>query len=61
MPDFLNPYDVIQMHGATLPHWQQGPAYVFVTWRLADSLPANLLREWKTEYVVMPSSGRRCL
>ncbi|MGZ0707547.1 REP-associated tyrosine transposase [Coraliomargarita sp. W4R53] len=49
MQDFFNPYDVIQRHGAALPHWQQGSAYVFATWRLADSLPSNLLRELKSE------------
>jgi REP element-mobilizing transposase RayT len=49
MTDFLNPYDVVQMHGSVLPHWQQGSAYIFVTWRLADALPADLLRQWKTE------------
>ena len=32
-----------------LPHWQQGPAHLFVTWRLADSLPAAKLRHWSEE------------
>jgi type I restriction enzyme R subunit len=49
MQDFFNPYDVIRIHGAGLPHWQQGSAYLFVTWRLADSLPSALLRDWKVE------------
>jgi REP element-mobilizing transposase RayT len=52
MQEFLNPYDVIQIHGASLPHWQQGTAFVFVTWRLADSLPTQKLREWKNERAV---------
>jgi hypothetical protein len=32
-----------------LPHWQQGEKYYFVTWQLADSLPANLVRDLKLE------------
>ena len=32
-----------------LPHWQQGEKYYFVTWRLADSLPSNLVRDLKLE------------
>ena len=32
-----------------LPHWQQGEKYYFLTWRLADSLPANLVRDLKLE------------
>lgn len=52
MKDFLNPYDVVKMHGTSLPHWQQGTAFIFVTWRLADSLPSQKLREWKDERLV---------
>lgn len=52
MQDFLNPYDVIQTHGSSLPHWQQGSSFVFVTWRLADSLPLQQLREWKNERAI---------
>ena len=32
-----------------LPHWQQPGATYFVTFRLGDSLPADLLATWKTE------------
>jgi len=32
-----------------LPHWQQGDVWCFVTWRLGDSLPAALLRQWRQE------------
>jgi type I restriction enzyme R subunit len=32
-----------------LPHWQQGEAWVFVTWRLGDSLPKAKLDHWKEE------------
>ncbi len=29
-----------------LSHWQQGEVPVFVTFRLADSLPSDILRQW---------------
>jgi transposase IS200 family protein len=32
-----------------LPHWQQGGATYFVTFRLADSMPQEKLREWQAE------------
>ncbi len=43
---FLNPYAEIKMHENHLPHWQQGDALEFVTWRLADSIPQAKLSEW---------------
>ncbi|WPJ97116.1 transposase [Coraliomargarita algicola] len=49
MSEFLNPYAHIDQHGLNLPHWQQGEAFVFVTWRMADSLPENVLRGWSSE------------
>jgi REP element-mobilizing transposase RayT len=49
MIDSLNPYVQIDQHGLHLPHWQQGAVFIFVTWRLADSLPANVLRDWTVE------------
>jgi tRNA threonylcarbamoyl adenosine modification protein (Sua5/YciO/YrdC/YwlC family) len=35
--------------GAYLPHWTQTGATYAVTFRLADSLPINVLRKWKHE------------
>jgi carbamoylphosphate synthase large subunit/REP element-mobilizing transposase RayT len=32
-----------------LPHWEQAAATYFVTFRLADSVPASLRAEWKDE------------
>lgn len=32
-----------------LPHWTQGGVTYFVTFRLADSIPAGLLRQWQNE------------
>lgn len=30
-----------------LPNWEQAVCTYFITWRLADSLPATKLDEWK--------------
>ncbi len=46
---FLNPFEAIDAHRGRLPHWQQGEAWQFVTWRLADSLPARKLDQWRRE------------
>lgn len=32
-----------------LPHWNQNDCHCLVTWRLDDSMPAELLDSWKTE------------
>ncbi|TAG08249.1 MAG: hypothetical protein EAZ42_11390 [Verrucomicrobia bacterium] len=48
---FLNPHEPIDRHTVNLPHWQQGETWIFVTWRLADSLPKSVvekLNEQKT-------------
>jgi len=48
---FLEPEKPIDRHTVNLPHWQQGQTWVFVTWRLADSLPKSVverLSEQKT-------------
>ena len=49
MEDFYDPYRETDRRKHLLPHWQQGMTWIFVTWRLADSLPASKLREWKSE------------
>ena len=35
-----------------LPHWEQGGCAYFVTFRLADSLPAVLLAEWEADRAI---------
>lgn len=50
MREYLDPARKIQKHGAMLPHWQQDGAMQFVTFRLADAMPATKLRIWKDEY-----------
>jgi REP element-mobilizing transposase RayT len=46
-PEFFDPNEEIEKHRHNLPHWQQEHRWIFVTWRLADSLPQSLLTEWK--------------
>ena len=38
-----------QVTSNSLPHWQQGEAWILVTWRLADSLPAEKLHAWQED------------
>lgn len=45
--DFLDESREIRKHGFKLPHWQQGEAMQFVTFRLGDAMPAEKVREWK--------------
>lgn len=46
---FYDPERPAQTGIHNLPHWQQGEVPVFVTFRLADSLPKSQLDEWKHE------------
>ncbi len=46
---FFNPYAAIRQTANRLPHWQQNGATYFVTFRLADSVPANLLTKWEAQ------------
>jgi len=41
--NFFNPYQEIDQSKNRLPHWQQVGAVYFVTWRLADSIPKDVL------------------
>ncbi len=49
---FFDPGAGIDVTRNRLPHWQQGEAWVFVTWRLDDSLPKAKLDQWKEERAV---------
>ncbi|MGB6220501.1 transposase [Haloferula sp.] len=42
---FLDPHKDIEKHKGNLPHWQQGSTWIFVTWRLADSLPKSVVEK----------------
>jgi len=46
---FYSPERPIKKHLNHLPHWQQDSAWVFITWRLADSVPVGLLEKWKDD------------
>lgn len=47
---YFNPNEETEKHGgAYLPHWFQEGVLYFVTFRLADSLPQNKLKEWTAE------------
>ncbi len=48
----LDPQRPIVQNRGHLPHWEQYGATYFVTFRLADSLPADLLAQWKDERAV---------
>lgn len=39
----------MEVHGTKLPHWNQDDTYVFITFRLGDSLPQDLLAQLKSE------------
>ncbi len=46
---YLNEGEPVYVHRRRLPHWQQAGASYFVTWRLADALPQELLAKWEAE------------
>jgi REP element-mobilizing transposase RayT len=48
-PPFLDIYRELDIHERNLPHWQQDDCWIFLTWRLADSLPAEKLAQWRQE------------
>ncbi len=44
--EFLNPLSEIDIRtGGSLPHWEQGSIWYFITFRLADSLPRDVVEE----------------
>lgn len=48
-PRFFNPRADIDAHVRRLPHWRQDGVTSFVTWRLADALPAPIQSQWRSE------------
>ena len=49
---FFNPDAETDTHRRNLPHWQQGEAWLFVTWRLGDALPKAKLNRWREERAI---------
>jgi len=45
----LDPYGEVNITRRRLPHWHQSGVAYFITFRLADSLPQPLLRQWQNE------------
>ena len=46
---FFNPFAEISRTRNFLPHWQQPGATYFITFRLADAIPAELRDAWREE------------
>ncbi|MEQ1854716.1 MAG: hypothetical protein ABMA01_24375, partial [Chthoniobacteraceae bacterium] len=46
---FFDPFAAIRHTRNHLPHWQQPGATYFITFRLADAVPAGLRTEWTNE------------
>lgn len=46
---FLGQESEIEVGRNRLPHWQAGQVACFITFRLADSLPRNVLVDWRHE------------
>lgn len=46
---FLNGFAEIRKHRNRLPHWQQTETACFVTFRLGDSIPTDLLSQWRED------------
>lgn len=49
LPNFLDPDGEIRRSGGSLPHWEQNGVCYFITFRLADSLPSELLNKWRDD------------
>jgi len=45
----FDPHDKVRIARRRLPHWRQSGVSYFITFRLADSLPQPLLRQWRHE------------
>jgi REP element-mobilizing transposase RayT len=43
---FFNEFIEVRKTGQKLPHWEQPGATYFITWRLADSIPEELMDKW---------------
>ncbi|MDZ4286874.1 MAG: transposase [Prosthecobacter sp.] len=46
---FFDPSAKVEVSRRNLPHWEQGDAYYFLTWRTADSIPTEVAEEWHRE------------
>jgi hypothetical protein len=51
LPGFksFDPNAALRIYRRNLPHWRQRGSTYLVTFRQADSIPANVLRKWAGE------------
>ena len=57
-PKFLNKKEPIAIWGKHLPHWYQPDKTVFITFRLADSLPASRRKEITIELINIEETNK---
>ena len=50
MDNYFDPHDFILATRGDLPHWTQFRKIVFVTFRLADSVPLSVIRQYEEEH-----------
>jgi hypothetical protein len=46
---FFDPNDDLLITQRGLPHWAQDGCVVFITWRMNDSLPGDVLAAWRDQ------------
>ena len=46
---FFSRFAQAEVHTRNLPHWAANKSLIFITYRLADSMPAAKLRAWQVE------------
>lgn len=56
---FFNPHNEIHIHTGNLPHWQQENVWYFVTFRLADSIPAEVIEKIKAEREIWLKNNKK--
>jgi REP element-mobilizing transposase RayT len=47
--EFFDPQGDVAIYYRRLPHWDQPGVMCFITWRAADSIPAEVLQRWRVE------------
>jgi len=47
--NYFVPRDELAVSGAALPHWEQPGKTYFITFHVADSIPAAVRRKWASE------------
>ncbi len=52
---FYNPFDLVEKTTNRLTHWEQSGRTYFITFRLADAVPASLRAQWEEERAIWMS------